>query len=473
MHRREFLKHLTITGGMVSASSTSLYSQLRVRNSMPNILLIMTDQQTASAMSCAGNPYLETPHLDRLAETGIRFDRAYCSQPLCIPSRACMFTGRWPHEVGVTYNKPHHSIHVPMMGTILGEAGYDTGYVGKWHLTIPPSRHDLHGFRTVRHARDNRLDEDVPDASTAFLRQRRDRPFLLVSSFVNPHDICEWARGEPGKEGPYLEPPNPDTCPPLPGNFAIPELEPSILRTVQPFTPGMYPSLDWHPEKWRQYRWAYYRLVETVDRQIGTVLQALDVEGLSDSTVVIFTSDHGDGAGAHRWNQKQVLYEEPVHIPLIIRAPDDGGRGLTDTRHLVSNGLDLIPTLCDYAGITSPEALTGASLRPLIQGKTGHPWRSHLVVETEFCPWDDTFGIMGRMIRNDRYKYVVYSHGGEREQLFDLQQDPGETENRIHQSDLQPVVERLRQTLREHCRDTQDGFPPERIGPGVFPYHRS
>ena len=176
---------------------------------------------------------------------------------------------------------------------------------------------------------------------------------------------------------------------------------------------------NWTEEDWRLHRWAYARLTERVDGQIGQVLAALREAGLENDTLVVFTSDHGDMDSAHRLEHKSVCYDEASRVPLIVSHKGVTKPGLVDREHLVSTTLDLIPTLCDFAGIAIPKELTGRSLRALAQGQSPASWRKGLVTECR----------MARMVRTARFKYVVYSQGERREQLIDMEKDPGEMQN--------------------------------------------
>lgn len=432
----------------------------------PNILLILTDQQSAAAMSCAGQPHIHTPAMDRIAERGVRFDRAYCTQPLCVPSRASLVTGRYPHEVGVPYNlNPpdcREATRHPWIGRIMADAGYETAWVGKWHLPVEPEASDVHGFARTAEARGNKLDWLVASHCKAILQTKCDRPLFLVASFVNPHDCCEAARGQELPNGPIDDAPPPEQCPELPANFHPPTREPSVLREkVQPAHPGAYPSVQWDEGRWRQYRWQYARLVEKVDAQIGDVLAALEHSGRAENSVILFTSDHGDGMGHHQWNQKQVLYDEVARVPLLISAPESASRGPVVDHHLVSMNLDLIPTLCDYAGRHVPEGLTGQSLRPIVEGQAPTPWRDAVFCETEFSGFgiNSSTGVKGRMVRTERYKYIVYSEGEDREQLFDMDTDPGEQQDLSQSNIHEKVLHHHRQLLSAWCRQTGDMFP--------------
>lgn len=419
----------------------------------PNVVVVLTDQQTADAMGCVGNADLHTPAVDSLAANGTLFRNAYCTQPLCSPSRASLVTGEMPHRNGVTNNVMtlDEGLRGRELGTLFDAAGYDTAYAGKWHLP----EYDLtgdHGFRRVY----GFGDDTVAANCVEFLGEERDQPFLLVASFDNPHNICEWARDEPLPWGDVDEVPTRD-CPSLPSNFPVPPYEPELLRLVQDLHPRWHPTRGWDEYRWRQYRNAYYRLCERVDAEIGKVLTALRDQGLEDDTVVVFSSDHGDGVGAHRWNQKWALYEESVRVPMIVSWRGVTRAGAIDDEHLVSNGLDLLPTVLDYAGIRPPVELPGLSLRLLADGAAVTGWRDEVVARTE---WDHEAlaGSTGRMLRTARYKYVAYSWGRYREQLFDLREDPGEMVNLAVAARYDDVLAEHRRRLTDWCRKEGDDF---------------
>ena len=467
MDRRKFIRNSTLTITGLAASrllmgQESIFStNTQLKGKRPNILFIMTDQQYAGAMSNAGNKYLKTPALDYIASQGMRFEKGYCPTPLCVPSRSSMFTGMYPHQINVPINNldaQWDTDKYPYMGKIMGRAGYDTGYVGKWHLPASPEDIATHGFEYIRFALPNRLDPNVAGASRNFLMKKRDKPFLLVSSFVNPHDICQWARGEEMLNDHLGEAPEPCKCPPLPYNFEIPDLEPDILRKLQKLSERTYPTKDWDENRWRQYRWAYYRLIEKVDAHIQDVLDALKESGEEENTIIIFTSDHGDGHGAHKWNQKQVLYEESARVPLLVSWKGVTEGGSVNNQEVISTGLDLIPTMCDIAGVTAPSYMKGSSFKNLALGNKEKNWRDFTVVETEFCQSKKTFNIKGRCVRSEDFKYMVYDKGDLHEQLFDMEKDPGEMHNLAYDSKYRRVVKRHRKFLEQWISDTNDSF---------------
>lgn len=418
----------------------------------PNILLILTDQQAAGTLSCAGLTDIATPAIDNLARSGLRFENAYCTQPLCAPSRASLITGRHSHTVGVS--DIGHSIDPQFreeeLGRLFSAAGYDCGYAGKWHVPDAQSENSItlspdtdHGFDIVSNSTS---DQDTVEASVEFLKQDHTDPFLLVSSFFNPHDICDWARGQNLPQGEVDSAP-PEDCPDLPKNFHPSTFEPSVIEEARSQS-DMAAATE---AEWRQYRHAYFRMIERVDDGVNRILSTLIDEHLADETLVVFTSDHGDGMGAHQWNQKGVLYEESISVPLIVSPPGGTGNAIVDNR-LVSMNLDMLPTLCDYAGITPPADLPGRSLRPLIAGESPESWREQIISQTRHP--DD-----GRMVRTSRFKYIVYGEGRQtREQLFDMQDDPGEMVNLAVNTSYKQVREDHRKRLLEWCIDTDNAF---------------
>lgn len=471
MNRRDFLAAgAGIAPAVLLGAGGKTQSSIRV--SRPNILWIMTDQQPANAMSCTGNQDVHTPAMDRLAATGVRFEQSYCANPACVPSRTSMMTGYMPHETGVTLNMKRFNVRAESVGTRMKQAGYETAYIGKWHIPMDSSNYAWHGFDLMLEGTTEFNDQHFGAPLIDFIKKPHVKPFFLVASFVNPHDICEYARklsGFPDTRsrtwnGPIPEPPPPEQCPELPNNFGIPKNEPDVIRKHQAWAAeGIYPCRNWNAGTWRQYRWALNRLVERVDREIGNVLDALSAAGLDRNTIIVFVSDHGDGNGAHHWNQKTLLYDEPTRVPFIISGPGVAIPGRVDATHLVSTGLDLFPTFCDYAEVAPPKELAGRSLRPLVEG-CPVDWRNDLICECDlYYRTDQSGNVYGRMLRTARYKYVVYSSGELREQLFDMQKDPGEMENLAVDPLYKTVRNDHRQQLAKRIKKTNDPF----IVPGV------
>lgn len=426
----------------------------------PNILIIMTDQQTAEAMSIAGNKDLKTPAMDFLAKHGTRFTEAYCSQPLCTPSRTSIFTGVMPSQSGFVGNYEEDESLWPdsllMMGKIFKEAGYQTGYVGKWHLPLPASHIKKHGFDYIHNTwAGDFLDAANPAYCARFMKANKDKPFLLVASFLNPHDICEWARNDYLKMDFIADPPAPEFCPQLPYNWKISANEPPIIREQQKVNPRTYPSVDWDEGRWRQYRWAYNRLIEKVDGYVQMVLDGLKKYGLEKNTLIIFTSDHGDGYAAHQWNQKQVLYQESAKVPFMISKIGVFSSETDD--HLVCNGIDIMTTICSYAGIKGPDYLKGIDLKKVME-QPQIRLRDTLVIETDFSDNTVLLGIKGRAVITKKNKYIVYDKGDLKEQLFDLEKDPGETINLAVDKKYKQTIMQMRSYLSRYTKIHKDPF---------------
>ena len=427
-----------------------------------NILWLITDQQTAGAMSCAGNEWLQTPGMDSIAERGIRFDRAYCTYPLCTPARGSLLTGQYPHQIECNANSPAKG------GRFFWYRDFPRESLFTNHLS-------RHGYRCVWSGKDMPPEDgscgvellspwgdvQVGDKLTEFLKSPHDRPFLAVGALVNPHNICEWARQCITMEGDVGEPPALADLPPLPANHDFTQHEPEMIRIFQDQASYAFDPRGVTEEEWRQYIWAYYRMIEMADLQVKRILDALDEAGLRDNTLVIFTSDHGDGCASHRWNQKMVLYEEVIRIPLLMAGPGiEPGR--VDTSHLVSNGLDTFPTVCEAAGVPVPEHVEGQSLLPLCSGEADRAdWREELVVETALNAERDSGSPLrnsGRAVLKGDLKYSVYTWGRYKEQLVDLATDPGEMTNLAVDPAHKGTIADMRRSLQNWRERTGDLF---------------
>jgi len=450
-----------------------LLASISLAATRPNILYIMTDQQCAEAMSCRmGAQYLKTPAMDSIAANGTIFARAYVANPICMPSRNSIFTGRYPHETGITANiyKALEPSDFVCMGTYLHRAGYQTAYYGKWHLCYDEKDIKSHGFDIVP---GKGADSAIAENAVRFITQKHDQPFLLVASFVNPHNVCEYARGEPLSNGSVGEPPPLAQLPPAPANLLPAKNEPDTLTVMRKsyHATDTFPVGNFTPEKWRELRWAYYRMIEKVDAEIGKVLGALRQAGLEENTLIIFTADHGECAGAHGFNQKTVFFEEAARVPLIVSLKGATRKGLSD--RLVHTGIDILPTMFDFAGIDQPKKLTGLSLRPLATGQSVATWRDHLVVGNNMVQGGPVGDLSptteGRMVRSERYKYCVYFYGEHRESLVDLQKDPGETIDLATDPAYHKVLLEHRDLLRKFATDHNDTLVAELLADDVKP----
>ncbi len=484
MKRREFITATAATAIGLTFGRRTLSMDGPKPDSRPNVLFIMTDQQHAGMMSCTGNKWLKTPVLDRLAASGIRFERAYACNPVCVPSRFSLQTGLMPSAIGMGQNSDSGRAAVTdimlrqSLGRIFQKAGYETVYGGKVHLPKKMNNLQNIGYRNLT----GNSRQGLADACAKFIREQHTKPFFLFASFMNPHDICYMAindfrrtkaqapignidsktceavldRARKSKDiSAFVE----KNCPPLPENHGVPEAEPECITqkyvNARPFR--AYIREKWTEYQWRLHRWAYCRLTEMVDKEIGILLDALRERGLENNTLIVFTSDHGDMDSAHKMEHKSVLYEESVRVPFIMSYKGMIPADVVDDTHLVSNGLDLLPTLCDYAGIERPQGLQGRSLRPLAEGKNTKQWRDFVVSESQ----------NGRMLLSGRFKYCIYDSGRHQEQLIDLKRDPGEMKNLARIDDYKDVLHRHRQFLRDWVQRTGDRIAEEYIDDGT------
>lgn len=436
----------------------------------PNILVIVTDQQFAEVMSCRmGREHIHTPALDSIAAQGTSFTRAYCVFPLCGPSRNSMFTGLYPQQV--RWKPVHDGDWSIYLGHYLLDSGYDTAYSGKSELRGKEIA--LHGFQSIlapqggptriEAMHNGGWDAWAAGEAVKFIAQPREKPFLLVASFLNPHNVCEWSRrlaGHPGELdcGEIGEPPSVEKLPPVPANLAPQRDEPDgmslMRRSYQAdakFPVGVYTRDDW-----RRHRWGYYRMVELVDQQIGRLLAALRTAGIEEDTLILFTSDHGECAGAHGWNQKSVPYDESTRVPFILSWKGKTQPGTSDK--LINTGIDLVPTVLAAGGVDRPAALPGRDAFPLALGKSVSGWRDEVISQMSMSQGAEVDGFKPTlkwwMVRSDRYKYCLFSHGERRESLVDMHADPGETRNLAtdpaHHAALLDHRERLARYGREH-----------------------
>jgi len=458
VNRRHFLHVATLAGCGVLSESMARKARAAVRTNRPNVLLIITDQQHSGMMSCTGNKWLKTPAMDSLARDGVRFERAYCANPVCVPSRTSMATGMMPVRLGASSNgdgmkiaKLPDEVDRNSLGKIVKRAGYDTFYGGKVHMckSLVPGNAGYDEYYGDSRA-------ELPGACLAFMKKKRNRPFFAVASFINPHDICFAHLARKGtdrhdvlelyKEASSLPM---EKLPPLPENYAIPQKEPAALSanmSPKAVTPAITMRKEYDERAWRIYRWIYCRLTEQVDGHIGTILDGLQAAGLEDNTLIIFTSDHGNMDASHRLASKGLMYEESVGVPLVLKYKNGIPAGRTVRKYLVSTGLDILPTICDYANVEPPAHLLGKSLRPLAEGKHIDKWRSYVASENGWS----------RMIRSQRFKYCAYDASEGSESLVDMENDPDEMRNLADDPRYRDVLAEHRGLLEEWISISDD-----------------
>lgn len=444
MHYRHNGKKLTTAALLVTAVA-GLKAEGR-----PNIILIMTDQQTADAMSNRGNGNVKTPAMDMLAADGISFTNAYCSYPLSGPSRASLFTGKMPVELNI----PDNEIGLPAaeipqtLGFKLAEKGYECLYAGKWHVPTVEIPDGEFGFRKISGMNDMMLVKNIKDE----LSGKRDKPLFLVTSFLNPHEICEYARSQNLHYG-EVEIPDNARLPSLPANFKAVKQLPEGLMIHKTMSPKLYPTTNYTSLDWRNYLYTYYRLVERVDQNLADLIAELKKNNLYDNSLIVFLSDHGDGVAAHQWNQKRALFEETIRIPLIVKPPvkDRNNFSGNSSQALINIGIDIYPTLCDYAGANIPADRNGRSMKSLMEGRVDTHHKS-IFIETLL----DGINLRGWCVIEGNYKYVYYRMFADKEQLFDLKADKGEKNNLVKRAEYSAIRKNMRRTMLEYALKTND-----------------
>jgi uncharacterized sulfatase len=442
----------------------------------------MTDTQATNVIGAYGHPELRTPNVDRLAETGIKFERAYTTCPLCTPARAGLFTGIYPHTAGAWTNNLPLGDNIVTMGQRFQDGGYHTAYIGKWHL----DGHDYFGtgrcpegwdpaywfdgknyldtlteeeitlwrrhLNTPDDLREHAIEADftwahrIGDRAEDFLQKRGDEPFLLVVSYDEPH--------------------HPFTCPP---DFVEP-----FEDYDYPLGPAAFDDLEDKPAHQRE--WAasanvadrvengtvrhpmYFGCNSFVDAEMGRVFDAVH-RYAPENTYIIYTSDHGDMMGAHKLTGKgPVMYEEIAHIPLIIEPPaaaGDTARGRSVAT--LTSHIDLLPTMLALADLDVPPILEGESLIPQLEG--GEDLDKAVVVEFQRYEIEhDSWGGFQpvRAVVGDRYKLVVnLLHSDE---LYDMREDPGEVHNLIDDPDHAEARDALHDRLLAWMYEKRDPF---------------
>ncbi len=425
------------------------------RDDRPDTAILFTDQQRADTMGVAGTPGVRTPTMDALAREGVRFTHAFCATPQCSPARAALLTGRYPHRTGVMGNVPASKVPagqsppldpaIPGLGKVFAAAGYETAYFGKWHLGGNPGRH---GFAVHEGAR--LQGADVASRTVNFIDSRvkgvdKRRPLLLMASWINPHDIYHIRRAE--KRAFPIDP-----------NARVPASVDDDLPT-KPFPQRHYlaedqgkPFRECSHEQWRRYVSFYNHLTQKVDAEIGEVIGAL--RRRNPQTLIVFTSDHGDLGGAHGLPFKgPAMYEELIRIPLIVSWP--GKLEPLVTNALVSH-IDILPTLCDLAGIDAPEGMDGMSMRPIL---SSDPRRRPVWRDAVFAEYygKQNWRVPIRMVRTGTWKYVRYARYGE--ELYHLTADPHELTNLATTAEHRTTRQRLADRLDRWMEQTGDPFP--------------
>ena len=446
----------------------------------PNILTIMTDQHSPHFLGSYGNPLVRTPNLDRLASTGMLFTDTYCAAPLCVPSRMSFMTTRTPSGNRVWDNHHILSSGIPTWAHALGAAGYETALVGRMHFVGSDHRHGFErrpiGEYSAFHPGAGKqggdqwtkfpgstsgqsrvgveiagkgatsyqwFDEQVTAAACDYLAERAektdDRPFAAVVGYVLPH--CPFVAPK-GLFNYYYD------RVPIP---VVEEGQPETVRRYRDLRGILAPPLP--AERVRVALAAYYALCEYSDMLIGQVLDTLDQHGLTENTMVIYASDHGEMAGEHGCWWKSCYYEGSAGVPLIVRQPGVVPEGTVSDA--VCNLMDLGPTMIDVAGGVQLPDTDGHSLVPVLMQDATHPWLDETYSELVDFKCGDSNPLPSRMIRSGKWKYWEYRDPANLPPaLFDMENDPDE----VNDLGQDPAYTKMRTELSEKLHQ---GWAPD------------
>ena len=456
-----------------------------------NIIFIMSDDHAAQALSCYGSRINKTPNLDRLAKEGMLFRNCFCTNSICAPSRAVILTGKYSHLNGVVDNKARFDGSQQTFPKLLQEGGYETAMIGKWHLKSRPSGFDywdvlagpwgqglyidpLFNRNGKNEVIKGYVTDIITDKCLNWLKGRKnDRPFCLMYHHKAPHR--EWRPDEKhSKMYDGIEIPEPETFNDdyRTRSDAAREQEMTIEHHLTPGDLKVAPPVEWSgtkeewerigvkgeywsgPEnlagqalkKWKYQRYIkdYLRCIASVDDNVGRLLDYLDESGLSENTIVIYTSDQGFYLGEHGWFDKRFMYEESLRMPLLVRCPGQIKAGSVNN-DIVLN-LDFAPTLLDFAGVSVPADMQGQSFRPLLRGRTPKDWRQSMYYHYyEYPGWHAVKRHYG--VRTKRYKLIHFYYDIDAWELYDLEKDPNELSNIYDNPSYSEVVKRLKGEL--------------------------
>ena len=477
---------------------TSCDQQVPALRATPNVVIIYLDQMAFYALGSYGNSFVRTPHMDRLAEDGIRFELGITNNPLCTPARAALLSGQYSRTaLGAVGNEPadesshreRTSLLDPTLPELFKQAGYHTGTIGKWHMPPDPF---LLGFDYVvdavnpaekyygRTFRENHIENatlSIDNAEETFIEgfifdflssktndyiadhANDDKPFFLYYTIELPHMPI----GPKNLPDRYVTMYDPELVP-LRHNvtkngklahdewwFKVYTISDYIFRNVPDPVPDR--ASDKLPEGFdvRDLTAYYYGAVTATDDLVGKVIHALEEAGIVDNTIIVLSSDHGENLGSHHWFNKDLLIEESIRVPMIFHYPADFTPSVN--RKQIASTIDVMPTLLDVAGLEGPESMQGQSLLPVLRGKVETLPRNHAIIETEFYHIGirTPTHLYGMEILDtgfiDEWPYFPTKPGAKRACLFDLKADPYQQRNLIGQPQHVALEATLHQQL--------------------------
>jgi iduronate 2-sulfatase len=437
----------------------------------PNVLFIFVDDLNVR-LNCYGTTHIQSPHIDSLAASGVRFDRAYCQYPSCGPSRASILSGMRPQKTGILNNKKHFRDALPDVVTLpqhFRKNGYFVARVGKvYHQHVPadigtsgpddPQSWDEVYNPSGRDKQEENLltvytpqlpladqmcylkadgqdteqtDGKVVTKTIELLKQKRDKPFMIFAGLYRPHI-------------PYIAPKkyfdlydiDKVKLPIIPQNYRSTVPAAALASTSQ------WPNFGTTAQQARECIQAYDACVSFIDAQVGRLLKALDDQKLRENTIIVLCSDHGYHLGEHGLWRKNSLYEESTRAPLIISAPQLKTKAGVFTKPV--EFINIFPTLTELAGLDNPAAIEGLSMVKILKDQK-IDWRVPAFSQTQFRE------AAGYTVRTERWRYVEWGESGTSGiELYDVKKDPSELQNLAGSHQLKKVQERLAKLIQEN-----------------------
>jgi len=444
---------------LVSCKPTTNKENISSEEKQPNVLIILTDQLRAQSTSYAGDPNVNTPHLDNLEAISVNFKNAVSGMPVCTPFKASLITGQRPLTNGVFVNDVQLDTNAVSMAKIYNKVGYDTGFIGKWHIDghgresfIPPGNRRqgfqfwmanecTHNYNSSIYYDNN---DSTPktwngydtfeqtDAAINYINSKKNvnNPFLLMLSWGTPHNPYDSA---PKK---YRDMFNPDDM----------ELRPNVPENIA--------------TKVRKDIAGYYAHIVALDDMVGKLIQNLKSNNQLDNTIIVFTSDHGDLLGSQGAYRKQQPFDESVRVPMLVHIPKYLGIK-PGKREAILNSEDILPTLLSLCQINIPEPIEGINYKPYMQGKDDTVGKETIITCVQpFGEWNKPkrHGREYRGLVTEKYTYVKDLNGPWL--LFNNEEDPHQMNNLVNKTDYAVLQSDLDSRLTQRLKANGDQFLP-------------
>lgn len=455
LNRRQFLLSSTVAGVGRAAAPPA----------RPNIIFVLIDDLRYNALGCTGHPFVRTPNIDRIAAEGVNFRNSYVTTSLCSPSRASFLTGRYVHSHGIKDNGDNSALSHQLLTwpRLLRDAGYETGYVGKWHMgtdaTPRPGFDRWVSFPGQGQYVDPRMNIDGKDTQARgyitdllneqaidFIDRKREKPFALYlahKAVHGPFTPAERHQNLYMNQRVAREPSVKDTL------VGKPALE-RTLAAVNKQEPARKAGMAAGPASNDELVKNQLRCMKSVDEGIGLIFQMLQKNDQLDNTLILFTSDNGYLWGEHGLGDKRASYEESIRIPMIARYPALIQPG-TKLDYFALN-VDVAPTMVELAGLKPPKDVRGRSLLPLLKGDS-RGWRRSFLAEYFEEPQYPRIPSY-QCLRGERWKYTHYVDLPDADELYDVKADPYEMDNLARNSTAQDVVRDMKRELERQLKET-------------------